>query len=76
MGLSSHNSSIEKSFDRWVNMITKLIKEDNKDAWAIKLADISDNLTECHLMPDRDKLDIFLNKKCPVFIYYGNTYFS
>lgn len=63
------------SYERWERMLKKIIQENNKDAWAVKLADISDNLTECHLMPNKEKLDIFLNKKCPVFIYYGNKYF-
>jgi hypothetical protein len=26
-------------------------------------------------MPNKEKLDVFLNKKCPVFVYYGNKYF-
>jgi len=74
--LSTHNSLIEDKFERWKNMLERLIKEDNKKAWGIKLADISDNLLECHLMPNKEKLDRFLNKKCPVFIYYGNKYFG
>jgi hypothetical protein len=56
-------------------MLEKIIGENNKAAWAVKIADISDNLTECHLMPNKEKLDVFLNKKCPVFVYYGNKYF-
>jgi hypothetical protein len=57
-------------------MLERIIQENDKNIRAIKLADISDNLTECHLMPDKDKLNIFLNKKCPVFVYYGNKYFG
>jgi hypothetical protein len=67
---------IEGSFEKWKNMLERLIKEENIGAWAVKLADISDNLTECHLMPNRTKLDRFLNKKCPIFVYYGNKYFA
>lgn len=52
------------------------MEENNTNAWAIKLADISDNLLECHLMPNKEKLERFLNKKYPVFIYYGNKYFG
>ncbi len=74
--LSTHNLLIEGSFEKWKNMLERLIKEENVGAWAVKLADISDNLTECHLMPNRDKLDRFLNKKCPIFVYYGNKYFA
>lgn len=64
------------SYEKWERMLERVIQEDNKNARAIKLADISDNLTECHLIPDKDKLDIFLNKKCPVSVYYGNIYFG
>jgi hypothetical protein len=74
--LSTHNDSIDDGFERRQRMLERLIAEDNKSVWAIKLADISDNLLECHLMPNKEKLDKFLNKKCPVFIYYGNKYFG
>ena len=73
--LSTHDSLVEDKFERWQKMLARLMKEDNKQAWAVKLADISDNLTECHLMPKPEKKERFLNKKCPVFVYYGNKYF-
>lgn len=74
--LSTHDMTVEGSFPKREKMLQRLIEEDNKDARAIKLADISDNLLECHLMPNKEKLERFLNKKCPVFIYYGNKYFG
>lgn len=73
--LSTHDSLVEDKFERWQKMLARLMQEDNKQAWAVKLADISDNLTECHLMPEPEKKEKFLNKKCPVFVYYGNKYF-
>jgi len=73
--LSTHDNLVEDKFERRQKMLVRLIQENDKEAWAIKLADISDNLTECHLMPKPEKKEIFLNKKCPVFIYYGNKYF-
>lgn len=74
--LSTHDVLLQWSFERWQKMLDRLIKEENKSARAVKLADISDNLLECHLMPNKEKLDRFLNKKCPVFVYYGNKYFG
>ena len=74
--LSTHDMIVDGSFEKWKKMLQRLIEEDNKNAWAIKLADISDNLLECHLMPNKEKLERFLNKKCPVFVYYGNKYFG
>lgn len=74
--LSSHDMNSHEGFHRRENMLNRLIAEENKDAWAIKIADISDNLLECHHMPNKVNLGAFLNKKCPVFIYYGNKYFA
>ena len=64
------------SYEKWERMLKRIIQEENKNLRAIKLADISDNLIECHLMPEREKLNVFLNKKCPVFVFYGNKYFG
>lgn len=74
--MSSHDERIHDGFERWAGMIERMIREEDKDVWAIKLADISDNLTQVHHMPNPDSIAIFLNKKCPVFVYYGNKYFS
>jgi len=74
--LATHDMTINDSMEKRQKMLKRLMEENNKNAWAIKLADISDNLLECHLMPNKEKLDRFLNKKCPVFIYYGNKYFA
>ena len=72
--LCSHDKKIVWSFERRQAMILQLINADNTEARAIKLADITDNLTECHLM-ERAKLERFLFKKAPVFMYYWNKYF-
>lgn len=72
--LCSHDLTISWSFEKRQAMIVRLIQAENKNARAIKLADSTDNLTECHLMP-RDKLERFLFKKAPIFVYYGNLYF-
>jgi hypothetical protein len=47
-------------------MIKRLKETNDKDAWAIKVCDIIDNLSECDLMEDK-KLERFLFKKAPVF---------
>ncbi|RAL57334.1 hypothetical protein BSK20_03600 [SR1 bacterium human oral taxon HOT-345] len=73
--LSSHDANNPDKFGRREDMIKGLISADNIDARAIKLADISDNLTECHFM-QKDKLERFLFKKAPIFVYYGNKYFG
>jgi len=72
--LSSHDISCEEGLQRRKDMVRRLVSEENIDARAIKLADISDNLQECHMM-QRKSIACFLNLKCPVFVYYGNKYF-
>lgn len=72
--LCSHDKSNPDKFGRWEDMINNLKSQWDIDAWAIKLADITDNLTECHLLSP-DALKRFLTKKAPVFVYYGNKYF-
>lgn len=74
--LSSHDESIRGSLERWIAMLERMITEGDRDVWAVKLADISDNLTQVHHMPNSDNIARFLNKKCPVFVYYGEKYFS
>lgn len=59
----------------WHNMINRLVNSKNMWAWAVKLADITDNLKDLKHMPDHSKIVRFLTVKCPVFIYYGNRYF-
>lgn len=55
-------------------MMERLIIAADTDAWAVKLADMIDNLTECHLLPQLS-LQGYLFIKAPLFIYYGNLYF-
>lgn len=73
--LCSHDKTNPDKFRRWEDMIDRLKTQWDIDAWAIKLADITDNLTECHLLSP-DALERFLTKKAPVFVYYGNKYFG
>lgn len=72
--LCSHDKTNLDKFWRREDMIRKLKAKRDTDARAIKLADITDNLAECHLLKP-DALERFLTKKAPVFVYYGNLYF-
>lgn len=65
--LCSHDLSISDSNARWVNMVARLTNEGNKDAWAIKLADIYDNLHECHMLrPERRRF--MIETKVPLLL--------
>lgn len=73
--LSSHNLKVKDSFERWLLMMKRLEDACDRNAWAIKLADICDNVYLCHLMPNRDKKKRFLFEKCPYFVEQGNKWF-
>ena len=48
--LCSHDASIEGNDARWVVMIARLVQADDSDAWAIKVADLLDNLRDSGTM--------------------------
>lgn len=72
---ATHDMTITNSFTRWQTMIQRMIKANDREVRAIKLADISDNFTECHLLKPHN-FETFLTKKAPVFIYWGNQFFG
>jgi len=49
--LCSHDENIPGSDARWVRMMGRLVDADDRDAWAIKAADILDNVRSSHTMP-------------------------
>ena len=53
--LCSHDSQVKESEARWVKMIVRLVDAKDRDAWAIKVADIIDNLRSCHTMPKKEQ---------------------
>lgn len=73
--LATHDMEINDSFERWEWMMKRLEDACDRDAWAIKLADICDNVYLCHLMPILKKRKRFLLEKCPYFVEQGNKWF-
>ncbi len=69
------NPTDEEKFQRWKNMMKRLEEANNKSAWAVKLADICDNVNQCHLMPNQEKKKRFLYEKCPYFVKQWNKWF-
>jgi hypothetical protein len=49
-------------------MMKRLEEANNKFARAVKLADISDNVTQCYLIPNPEKRKRFLYEKCYYFV--------
>ena len=49
---------------RWARMLERLDAAADRDAWAVKLADVTDNLRGCHVMPT-DRQMVFYQLKAP-----------
>lgn len=65
--LCSHDMNIKDSNVRWINMVARLANEGNIGAWNIKLADIFDNLQECHMLsPERKRF--MVETKAPLLL--------
>ncbi len=52
---------------RWARMLERLEGAADRDAWAVKLADVTDNLRGCHVMPT-DRQIVFYQLKAPVYL--------
>lgn len=74
--LATHNNETEDKFQRRKDMMQRLEEANNKNAWAVKLADICDNVNQCHLMPNPEKKKRFLYEKCPYFVKQWNKRFG
>jgi hypothetical protein len=66
--LATHNLKTKDKFQRWKDMMKKLEEACDRNARAIKLADICDNVSGCHTMPNLKKRKRFLYEKCPYFV--------
>lgn len=65
--LCSHKDEMKNKDARWFEMLSRLIVARDEDAWAIKLADILDNLgSSDSLSPDRR--DFMRNVKAPALL--------
>ena len=73
--LATHDMNVNDSFERWKWMMKRLEDACDTNAWAIKLADISDNVQWCHTMPNINKKRRFLYEKCPYFVEQWNKLF-
>jgi len=77
VGLCSHDMSEPNKDLRWFKMILRLRDAKNNDAWAVKIADIIDNLNDSVFLSD-DRAWFMQNIKGPVILkltrnHLGNT---
>jgi (p)ppGpp synthase/HD superfamily hydrolase len=74
--LASHSMSLpattalEKD-QRWAGMVYRLEQAQNVDAWAIKMADLLDNLRGCRSLPP-ERQAVFLEVKAPTYLRLTN----
>ncbi len=65
--LCTHNMDIPHKDRRWILMVTNLAKADSAMAWAVKLADVFDNLMDAHTLPK--EREMFMREvKVPVLL--------
>lgn len=72
---ATHNMQEKDPYIAWSSMIERMVQAENKDAWAVKIADMLHNISECFYCTDHQR-KTYLFFKAPVFIYYGNKYFA
>ncbi|MCE9586238.1 HD domain-containing protein [Candidatus Uhrbacteria bacterium] len=65
--LCTHDDMIEGGDARWVNMMAGLIDAKDKEAWSIKLADLTDNVKSSDTMPE-DRRKFMLEAKAPFLL--------
>lgn len=64
---ASHDPTIKGSDARWIVMMADIVKDGDADAWAIKTADIMDNLETCHTMRPQRRMFLRMTKG-PLFL--------
>lgn len=67
VGLCTHPMSVPDVTERWVLMVARLIEARDADAWRIKVADLADNLSQCHALPP-DRRRFMIEAKAPILL--------
>lgn len=73
--LATHDVENKDTLQRRKDMMKRLEDACDKNARAVKLADICDNVNGCHTMPKLERKRRFLYKKCPYFVEQWNKWF-
>ncbi len=73
--LCSHDTSIEDKTERWIRMIARLVETKDDDAWRIKLADLTDNLTQSKGLSLENR-KFMVEVKAPLLLRLGHVGYS
>ena len=65
--LCTHRMDVESSTERWLLMMARLVEARDDGAWRIKMADLTDNLTQCAgLSPENRRF--MVETKAPLMV--------
>jgi|GEM_PF-881379 len=73
--LCSHDTSIEDKTKRWIRMVARLVEANDSDAWRIKLADLTDNLTQSKGLSLENR-KFMVEVKAPLLLRLGRAPYS
>lgn len=65
--LCTHDDMIEGGDRRWIKMMAGLIDADDTEAWAVKIADLTDNLKSSDTLPE-DRRKFMRDAKAPFLL--------
>ena len=71
--LCSHEAPVEGTDARWVVMMARLVQAGDSDAWAIKVADLADNLRDSGTM-EMGRREWMVNVKRPLMVRLSSFY--
>jgi len=74
--LASHDPTDGDKNRRWALMVERLRRANDRDAWAVKICDLIDNMNGCWMMPKEDRRLFFLQVKAPVFLLLTHAAFG
>ncbi len=71
--LCTHQMDVKNSTERWVLMMARLVEARDDGAWRIKMADLTDNLTQCRgLSPENRRF--MVETKAPLMVRLTEGY--
>jgi len=65
--LCTHRMDIENSTERWLLMMARLVEARDDGAWRIKMADLTDNLTQCRGLSSENRR-FMVETKAPLMV--------
>ena len=74
--LATHDPNDTDKNRRWVLLVEKLRHANDREAWALKVCDLIDNLNGCATLPMEERRRFFLDVKGPIFLRLSYPWLS